>query len=122
LQAALGLSCFAVGAVGALVPGLPTTVFLLVGSYFLARSCPAIERTLRESALLRPYARYLDPSAGIPRRVRIRALLGMWGSVAASLALLAWRELASPALAGVVLAAGAVGTVAIVRFRRPRPS
>ncbi len=115
--AGAGVMCFALGAVGAVVPGLPTTVFLLAGSYCLVRSCPALERRLREQPLFRRYTVYLDRNAPLPAGARKAALTGMWVSIALSSALLAWRG-ASPVLLGTVVVAGLVGTAAILRFRR----
>ncbi len=116
-RAALGLGCFALGAVGAVVPGMPTTVFLLVGSYLLTRSCPVLEQRLRSSRLFRPYAVYLDPAVPIPRRARVTALTGMWGSLVLS-ALILDSGRPSLVVPAVLLGSGLVGTIAILRFRR----
>lgn len=117
MQAGLGLSCFGLGAVGTVVPGMPTTVFLLMGSYLLTRSCPVLERRLRESRLFQPYALYLDDSKPFPLRARHTALTAMWVSIVVSGTVLAWRG-AGPVLLGTLVVAGFVGTVAIRRFRR----
>ncbi len=115
--AGVGVLCFALGAVGAIVPGLPTTVFLIAGSYCLVRSCPALERRLREHPVFRRHAVYLDETAPLPAGARKAALTGMWTSILLSSTVLAWRG-ASHMLVGVVVASGIAGTVAIVRFRR----
>jgi hypothetical protein len=118
LLAAVGLVCFGLAAVGAIVPGLPTTVFLLIGSYFLTRSCPWLERRLVQSRLFRPCAAYLDPSTPVSARGRATALAAMWLSIAISIALLVWRQAAGNLAIAAIAAAGVVGTVAILRFRR----
>lgn len=117
LMAALGGVCFALAAVGAVVPGLPTTVFLLVGSYLLTRSCPVLERRLRESRLFRPYARYLEPGAPLPARARVTALAGMWLSIGASAVLLGLAG-SGRLTVGTLAASGLIGSVVIVRYRR----
>ena len=66
--------CFMLGAVGAVVPGMPTTVFLLAGSYCLVRSCPELERRLRTHAWFRRYATYLDADTPVPPQARRAAL------------------------------------------------
>ena len=115
-SAATGLACVALGAVGAIVPGLPTTVFLLAGSYFLTRSCPLLERRIRESRLFRPYAAYLNPATPLPRRARLTALAGMWTSIGVSAFLLSLGTQSwMPPL--VLAIAGLIGTVVILRFR-----
>lgn len=116
-KAGLGLVCFGLGAIGAVVPGMPTTVFLLVGSYLLTRSCPALDRRLRESRWLAPYAAILDETQPIAPRTRRAALTAMWTSIAASTVLLAWSGARAPLLA-LILAAGVAGTFGILRFRR----
>ena len=117
MQAVLGLACFGIGAVGAVVPGLPTTVFLLGGSYFLTRSCPALERRLRRSPMFMPYAVFLDGATPLPPQARRAAIAAMWTSIVASAALLAWRG-AAPFALGALVAAGLAGTGVILRFRR----
>ena len=117
MQAGLGLACFGIGAVGAVVPGLPTTIFLLGGSYFLTRSCPTLERRLRRSPMFMPYAVFLDGTTPLPPQVRRAAIAAMWTSIVVSAAFLAWRGAASPVL-GALVAAGLVGTGAILRFRQ----
>ena len=67
-----GVTCFALGAVGVFVPGLPTTIFVLTGSYLLARSSPGLDAHLRRSALFAPYVKYLDPAVPMPRARRSR--------------------------------------------------
>jgi uncharacterized protein len=125
LLAALGVLCFVFGIVGVLVPGVPTTVFLIVGSYLLTRSCPWIERRLMALPFLRPYAKYLDPAVPLSRKARQRALIAMWMSIVIATLLLVWHG-SIPAL-GVALVpvSGALGTWVILRFRRepqPRPA
>ncbi|MEM1330607.1 MAG: YbaN family protein [Planctomycetota bacterium] len=86
LMAAAGLGCVALGAIGAVVPGLPTTVFLLIASWCFTRSCPWLERKLiRENKLFRPFLRYLEPGAEMPLKAKLIALAGMWLGVSASL-------------------------------------
>lgn len=119
--AVLGVCSFGLGALGTVVPGLPTTVFLIIGSFCLVRSCPALERKLMESRLFKPYAQYLRPGAVMPMRARVVALVLMWLSIGGATALFVVRG-ASPWLAVVVIAAGVVGSVCIWRFRRcPAP-
>jgi hypothetical protein len=119
LLAAVGVTCFALGAIGAVLPGLPTTVFLLLGSYFLTRSCPWLEERLLRVPIFRPYLRYLDPSVAMPPRARATALAAMWVSIAFAVALFSRGEGVAVWIPATLVAAGLVGTVAIVRFRRP---
>ena len=125
--AAAGLACFGLGFVGIMVPGMPTTVFVLIGSYLLTRSCPWLERKLVESRLFRPYAKYLDPTVPMPRRAKTLAIVSMWTAILISCALvmLAGAPWFVPTLIGAM---GLAGTWVIARFRRhlatcpPRPA
>ncbi len=58
LLAALGVGCVGCGAVGVVVPGLPTTIFLIAGSWCFARSCPWLEERLIRVPLFRPFLGY----------------------------------------------------------------
>jgi uncharacterized membrane protein YbaN (DUF454 family) len=118
LLAALGVVCFGLGAVGAIVPGLPTTVFLLLGSFFLTKSCPWLERRLLQIRLFRPYAALLDPATPFSARGRATALAAMWISIVITLAVLVRSETVGTWLLLVIAGAGVVGTVVILRFRR----
>src|SRR5262245_25303602 len=104
LFASGGVACVALGAIGAFVPGLPTTVFVLAGSWLLARSSPRLDRRMRTSALFAPYARYLDPGVPMPRKAKAAALASMWASIAVSAAFLGYRG--APGVAAAVVAAG----------------
>ena len=109
-----------IGAVGAVVPGLPTTVFLLIASWCFVRSCPWLEEKLLRNRFFAPYMRFSDGRDPVPVRVRITAIALMWTSVSISCVLLAVRERLSVTLAVILLAAAAIGTIVILRFRRAK--
>lgn len=118
-MAAVGVVCFALGGVGAVVPGMPTTVFLLLGSYFLVRSCPWLEERLLTSRLFRPYAQFIRSREPMSAKARVAAISAMSISVAASLAALALTDKLTPVMAIVIATLWLVGFVAIMLFRRP---
>lgn len=118
LLAVAGVASFGLAAIGAVLPGLPTTIFVLIGSFFLTKSCPWLERRLVQSPLFRPYVRYLNPHEPMPRRAKVVAISAMWTSIAISAILIAARHPAPNAIVTILIGAGAIGTLAIVRFRR----
>ncbi len=118
--AGLGLVCVGLAGVGVVVPGLPTTIFLIAASYLFTRSCPWLEEKLIRSSLFRPYAQYLDGDRAMPRRARVSALVLMWVAVASSLAMLTVRDQLPGWLVAVIVAAAIAGTVAILTYRRER--
>jgi uncharacterized protein len=120
LLAAIGVFFVGLAAVGVVVPGVPTTIFLILASWCFTRSCPWLERKLIEAPLFRPFQVYLQPDAVMPRRARIIALIMMWAAIATSVATLRYTDSGSLLHQGLIVAAGAGGTVAILRMRRGR--
>ncbi|MCU0233864.1 MAG: YbaN family protein [Thermoanaerobaculales bacterium] len=118
LLAALGVGCVGCGAVGVVVPGLPTTIFLIAGSWCFARSCPWLEERLIRVPLFRPFLGYLEPGAGMPRRAVVLTLVVMWLAIAASSAVVGLGEPPRPLLAGLIVALGLVGSVFVLRLRK----
>lgn len=118
LLAGLGLVAVGLGGVGAIVPGMPTTVFLLIASYCFAKSCPWLEQRLLGHRLFAPYVRVLDPAYVMSTRARLTSLVSMWVCVATSLLLLLAAGRLSGVVGGVIVATALVGTVAILLFRR----
>jgi len=119
LLAGLGVACVGLGALGVVLPGLPTTVFLLMASWLFARSCPWLEERLLRVPLFRPFLRYLEPGATMPRRAVITTLLVMWTAIAVSTSLLLAGD-PRPVIATSVVVAGVAGTYVFLRFARRR--
>lgn len=117
-MAGVGVVCFALGGVGAVVPGMPTTVFVLLGSYFLVRSCPWLEERLLTSRLFKPYAQFVRSREPMSTKARVAAITAMSVSVGVSLAVLAATEKLTPVVAGVIAALWLSGFIAIMLFRR----
>lgn len=119
LLTGLGVLLVGIGALGVVLPGLPTTVFLLGASWCFARSCPWLEERLIRVPLFRPFLGALDGGGRMPRRAVVTTLIVMWAAIAVSAALLALTGDQRPVLAAVVVAAGLVGTVFVLRAGRP---
>lgn len=105
---------------GAILPGLPTTPFLLVALWAFARSSDwllgLLERTpLLSSALIE--ARRFEEQRTIRPGVKLTALACAWGSVA--LTALAFGQ-SRPVLLGAVALAALGGTVAMWWFPSAR--
>ena len=113
----VGLVCVALGALGVFVPGLPTTIFLILASWCFAKSCPPMERWLQEQKLFKPYTRYLDPSVEMPTRVRVLVIGIMWAAVLGSGYVFYSRGLLEWAAAPLAIA-GVIAMISIWRFRR----
>lgn len=123
LLASVGVIAVGLGALGVVIPGLPTTVFLLIASYCFTRSCPWLEDRLLRVPLFAPYMRFIDEGRPMSARARAVAIASMWTSVLLSLAWLQWSGRLPVALAIAITALAAIGTLTILRFRRvPRPA
>ena len=66
----VGLLLVAIGALGVILPGVPTTIFLLGGSWCFARSNPWLEERLQRSRFFGPYMRILDGEEPMTMRQR----------------------------------------------------
>ncbi len=111
-----GLLCVALGALGAVLPGLPTTVFLLAASYLFARSSPDLHRRLIEHRHLGPYLRLVHGRA-MPRRAKVSALAAMWSGIALSMLMLGDARVIQAA----VLGCGLIGTAVLLFYVRTAP-
>jgi uncharacterized membrane protein YbaN (DUF454 family) len=95
LLAAAGVVCVGLAALGVFVPGLPTTIFLILATYLFARSCPWLEERLIHNRLFAPFLGYLDGSTPVPMRAKVATMCIMWVFVALSVLLLG-RGLEAP--------------------------
>ncbi|HET9611259.1 MAG TPA: YbaN family protein [Acidimicrobiales bacterium] len=102
---AVGWLAVALGAVGVVVPGLPTTGFFVLAAACFARSSPRFERWVLNLPTVGPLVRDHRAGLGMPRRAKVMAI----GTMLVACSLSAWT-LGTPVLAGTVLGAGAVGT------------
>jgi uncharacterized protein len=108
--AAVGWGAVGLGTAGLFIPGLPTTVFVLIAFYCFSKSSPRFARWLMEHRWLGPsLRRYLD-AGGLSRPAKCAALAAMWTSILVSSAVLLHVHVFA-ALGTIAL--GTVGTVAI---------
>ncbi len=114
--ASTGILCVALGALGVILPGLPTTIFLLAACYLFTRSFPKLERILVRNRFFAAFHRYLDGSVEMPLRAKIFTLLIMWSFITVSTLALWYREEIPRFVALLVPAAGLVGTFFILQY------
>ncbi len=70
LYVGLGLLLVAIGVVGAYLPVLPTTPFLLLATYFLARSWPDMNRRVHRLPVFGTYLREWHEHRGVRLRIK----------------------------------------------------
>ena len=89
LLLALAWLCVALGFLGVFLPLLPTTPFLLLAVFLFARSSPRWRIALMRHRLLGPYLRGYASKEGLSVRAKAATLAILWGTILASLFLLA---------------------------------
>lgn len=109
-----GLAAVALGAMGIVVPGLPTTVFFIVAAWCFSHSSPRLERWVLNLPRIGPMVGDYRAGLGMPKRAKAIAISMIAVFVTLSVVLfigsLPWRLL--------VLALGTIG-VAYIAVRVP---
>lgn len=105
----LGLLCVGLGFWGIIIPGLPTTVFLLMATYFFAKSSPRLHNWLLNNKLFGRYIRDWQEYKSIPLKGKIMAIGSMWTMIGLSIFIIPeifW-------LKALVFSLGGVGTLVV---------
>jgi uncharacterized membrane protein YbaN (DUF454 family) len=118
LMVILGCVCVAIGAVGIVVPGLPTTIFLLGAACLFAQSSPRLHRRLMEHPRLGAYIR-MAHGRSMPRRAKFVSLTLMWAGVIFCSYATADVSLALPVTVCVL---GMIGTAVLLFWIRTEPT
>ncbi len=103
------LAFFLLGLAGVVLPGLPTTPFLLLTSFFLARCSPKWNRILLRSKFFGPILSDWHQRGGIRPSVKVKARIVVVMAVTISLALGSF----SIGATGLIVALAATGLLTI---------
>jgi uncharacterized protein len=82
LMIVFGWICVGVGLIGIVVPGLPTTVFLLIAAWAFSRSSERFQRWLVEHPRLGPPITAWRDRGAIPLKAKVLAVIMMSASLA----------------------------------------
>lgn len=96
---ALGLLCVALGWIGVLVPGMPSTIFFIIALWAFQKSSPRLENWLLLNRLIGPTLRDWRENRSISRRTKIVAIVTIWACIGVSV-----YFVRSPWAIGVLLA------------------
>jgi len=113
-----GMICVGLGALGILLPGLPTTPFLLLAAYCFARSSERFHGWLLNHRWFGSYVRNFEEGRGMTRPAKATTLLFMWLSFGVTIILFVPVILGQTAM--FLLALGV--TVYILRLPTPPAS
>jgi len=114
---ALGWVCVALGLTGVLIPGMPTTVFLLIAAWCFLRSSPRAHQWLLNHPVLGPYVRDYLSGNGMPLKAKIISIGAMWTACSLS----AWLFVPNQYGKGALLVAAAIGSAFVLRVPTRRP-
>lgn len=113
----LGVAFTALGVIGAFLPLLPTTVFLILAAACFARSSPRLEAWLMGHPRFGPTLRAWRESGAIPRKGKVMACMGM--SVGLALFFAAWFAQPTRHLWVAVMVTGVILACAAFVVSRP---
>jgi uncharacterized protein len=105
----VGFASVGIGAIGVVVPGLPTTVFFVVAAWCFGRSSPRFEAWVLGLPKIGPLVQDHRDGLGMPRRAKVIAVSMMSTAVIVSAVLSRHR----PALAVGLIIAGLIGAVVV---------
>jgi len=113
LDGVAGLVFLSLGVAGALLPGLPATPFLLLASWFWARSFPRLNNALLRFPMIGRIISDWQYKRGVSRSTKAKAILLVCVSLAVTLY---FSLLAIPARL-LVATLGGIGTIVIMRIQ-----
>lgn len=108
----LGGLALGLGLLGVVLPGLPTTPFILLAAACFAKASPRLHRRLVANPLLGPLVRDWEANRSLPVKVKLIAI----GSMAIMVGLSAWHFAGRPWLQGALVALGVIGAVVVGRI------
>lgn len=112
LYLALAALFFALAIVGVVLPGLPTTPFLLLTAFFLSRASPRLHAALLANRHVGPMLRTWRERRAVTPRVKRRARL----MILAAMALMAWTLSSTPWLLAAMLLLSGSGLLVVQRL------
>ena len=110
----LGTLSLVIGAIGVVVPGLPTTAFLLLAAWLYLKSSEKLYQKLISNKYLGPYILDFQQKKGMTRRTKFRAIGTMWVMITVSCVFF----IKPLSVILIVIGLGIVGTVVMGFFVR----
>lgn len=112
----IGITAVALALLGAFLPLLPTTPFLLLASACFARSSPRLNHWLLNNPLFGKYLKSFQDHKAIPVRGKVTILVLLWVSLAFSI-----YTVHSLLAKGLLLSIGIAVTLWILHFKTLQP-
>ena len=109
----IGFFFVATSVAGIIIPGLPTTPFLLLAAFFFLKSSPKHYEWLIRHKTFGPFIKDFFQKKGIPLKIKITAIVFMWVMISTSLFIF----ISSHSLKIIVLIAGIIGTSVVLLIK-----
>ncbi|MCL2547074.1 MAG: YbaN family protein [Oscillospiraceae bacterium] len=84
----LGFFCLSLGAIGIVLPGLPTTPFVILAAICFSKSSPRIYAWLKRTKYFGPYIEHYRTKQGVSKRLKAVSIAVVWLSLAISMFIL----------------------------------
>jgi uncharacterized membrane protein YbaN (DUF454 family) len=98
-----GFLSLGLAVIGAILPMMPTTVFVILAAYCFARSSPVLEARLLEHPVFGPHIVSWRTRGAISRKGKVAASIAFVVSIVASLIFAPWPWSVAPILAALVI-------------------
>lgn len=112
-----GSVALALGLIGVLLPGLPTTPFILLAAACYAKASPRLHGWLLKHRFLGPMVRDWETHRSLTRRSKTVAQVSMVLMVGLS----AWGLRERPVVLAIVLIAAGIGVLVVARIPTRKP-
>jgi uncharacterized membrane protein YbaN (DUF454 family) len=112
-----GTVSLALGLIGVVLPGLPTTPFVLLAAACYAKASPRLHGWLLNHRFLGPMVRDWEQHRSLTRRSKTIAVTSM----AVMVGLSAWGFRHQPVALGVLLVAAGIGLIVVARIPTRAP-
>ncbi len=73
-----GIMSLGLGAIGTVVPVLPTTPFVLVAAFCFSIASPKLQEKLKRSEFFKQYIEYYESNTGVPRKTVRKSIIFVW--------------------------------------------
>lgn len=113
-----GSVALALGLIGVVLPGLPTTPFILLAAACYAKASPRLHGWLLNHRFLGPMVRDWETHRSLTRRSKTVAQVSM----AVMVGLSAWGLRDRPVVLAIVLIAALIGVLVVARIPTRKPS
>ncbi len=113
--AATGVACVGLGALGVILPGMPTTIFLIFACFLFSRSHPHLEKVLVRNKFFARFLPFVDGRVRLSRLAKASVLFLIWGSTVISCTTLYMTGVLGVWPIAAIVGLNALGSIFIVR-------